>query len=26
VFRCLCCHEDGTSGWQWRGGHVSPGK
>jgi hypothetical protein len=23
VFGCLCCHEDGTTGLEWRGTHWS---
>ena len=21
VFGCLCCHDDGTTGFEWRGAH-----
>jgi Domain of unknown function (DUF4157) len=26
IFGCLCCQEDGSTSWEWRGAHISPGK
>ena len=26
IFACLCCAEDGSTSWEWRGAHMSPGK
>jgi len=25
IFACLCCHEDGSTGWEWRRPHFSSG-
>lgn len=26
IFACLCCAEDGSTSWEWRGAHISTGK